>query len=538
MDTPAERPLISVVMPTYETEARYLREAIASVRAQEYEKWELCIVDDGSTRPETRRTIKRAVSRDPRITAKLLDENGGISRASNQGLSLCRGELVAFLDHDDALTSDALLRVAQGFSEHEIDVAYSDQDTITADGRTADTFLKPDWSPTYALGAMYIGHLLVARRDLIEEAGGFDSDFDTIQDFELLLRLSERTERIHHIPHTLYHWRAIPGSIALGTSEKDGVPELQARAVNAHLRRRGIAAEAVPHETIPHRVRLRPDRGQAKPAVSIVMPARDGGDRALDALLERTAYPDVEVIVVERDWNGAPRHAQPGVARIAAPEGSFNPGRWANLGARRARGEYLVFLSEETEVVEPDWIEQLLLYMALPGVGAVGPTLVHPDGRVDAAGLAIGLYDPAVPAMRGFDADGDGYYGSLCCAREVSAVGMECMLIGRELFDQLGGFEEAYSRQFGDLDLCMRLAQRRLAAVCTPVPRTVSRTTEARRLSDFDVIDRALFVDRTYERLEAGDPYYNRNFFLAAADYALSPFSRDPHLIAKREAVG
>jgi GT2 family glycosyltransferase len=538
MDTFAEPPLISVVMPTYETEPRYLREAIASVRAQEYENWELTIVDDGSSRDETRRTIKRAVSRDPRITARLLDENGGISRASNQGLALCRGELVAFLDHDDALTADALLRVAEAFSEHEIDVAYSDQDTITADGRTADTFLKPDWSPVYALGAMYIGHLLVARRNLVDEVGGFDSAFDTIQDFELLLRLSERTERIHHIPHTLYHWRAIPGSIALGTSEKDGVPELQARAVNAHLRRSEIAAEAVPHESIPHRVRLRPDPGQAKPAVSVVIPVRDGGDRALDALLERTAYPDLEVIVVEREWNGAPRLDRPGIVRVAAPEGSFNPGRWANLGARGARGEYIAFVGEDTEVVEPGWIDELLLYAAMPSVGAVGPTLIHPDGRVDAAGFAVGLYDPAVPAMRGFDAGGDGYYGSLCCAREVSAIGMECLLVRRALFDQLGGFEEAYSRQFGDLDLCMRLAQRGLPSVCAPVPRTVIRTTEARRLSDFDVIDRALFVDRWYERLEAGDPFYNRNFFRAAADYALSPFSRDPQAIAKREAVG
>jgi O-antigen biosynthesis protein len=538
MDTFAEPPLISVVMPTYETEPKYLREAIASVRAQTYENWELCIVDDGSTRTETRRAIKRAVSRDPRITARLLDENGGISGASNRGLELCRGELVAFLDHDDALTADALLRFAEAFSEDEIDVAYSDQDTITADGRTVDTFLKPDWSPVYALGAMYIGHLLVARRDLVDRAGGFDPDFDTIQDFELLLRLSERTERIRHIPHTLYHWRAIPGSIALGTSEKDGVPELQARAVNAHLRRRGIAAEAVPHESIPHRVRLRPDPGQAKPPVSIVMPVRDGGGRALDALLERTAYPDLEVIVVDRDWDGPLTPERAGLRRVAAPEGSFNPGRWANLGASSARGEYLVFMGEDTEVVEPDWIEQLLLYAGMPDVGAVGPTLTHPDGRVDAAGFATGLYDPAVPAMRGFEAGGDGYYGSLCCAREVSAVGMDCMLIRRDLFDQLGGFEEAYSRQFGDLDLCLRLAQSGLATVCAPAPRTVTRTTEARRLADFDVIDRALFVDRTYERLEAGDPYYNPNFFRAAADYALSPFTRDPHAIAKREAVG
>jgi glycosyltransferase involved in cell wall biosynthesis len=519
MDTLAERPLISVVMPTYDTDPRYLREAIASVRAQQYENWELCIVDDGSSRADTRRTIERAVSRGPGITARLLDRNSGISAASNHGLALCRGELVAFLDHDDALTPDALLRVAEVFSEREIDVAYSDQDKITAGGEITDPFLKPDWSPVYALGAMYIGHLLVARRDLVSEVGGFDAAFDTIQDFELLLRLSERTDRIHHIPHTLYHWRAIPGSIALGESEKGNVPVLQARAVNAHLRRRGIAAEAIPHETHPHRLRLRPGAGPSRPTVSVVIPARESVERAASAVRERTAYPGLEVLVEEGS-------------------GSFNPAKLGNLGASRASGDYLVFLGEDVEVIEPDWVDRLLLFAEIPGVGAVGPTITRPDGRVDSAGAAIGLYDPAVPAMRGFPADGDGYYGSLSCAREVSAIAMDCMLIRRSTFDELGGFEEAFRRQFQDLDLCLRLRQRGLTAICAAGPRTISHTTEARHLSDFDVLDRALFVDRTYERLEAGDPYYNPGLFRAAADYALPPFSGDPQAIAMREAVG
>ncbi len=519
MNTVAEPPLISVVMPTYETEPSYLREAIGSVRAQRYPHWELCVVDDGSRRRETRRTIQRSVSRDARITARFLDENRGISAATNQGLALCGAELVCFLDHDDVLTEDALLRVAQAFSENGIDVAYSDQDKVTAQGEIGDPFLKPDWSPVYALGAMYVGHLLVARRELVSEVGGFDPAFDTIQDFELLLRLTERTNRIHHIPQTLYHWRAIPGSIALGEGEKAGVPELQARAVGAHLRRRGIAAEAGPHETIPHRVRLRPADRAERPAVSVVIPSRDGPDRWLAALRERTAYPELEVIVEERD-------------------GCFEPARQANLGARRASGEYLVFLGEDTEVVEPDWIDQLLLYARLPGVGAVGPTLVHPDGRVCAAGFAVGLYDPAVPAMAGFPAEADGYYGSLSCAREVSAVGADCMLIRRSVFEELGGFEEAYSRQFHDLDLCLRLERSGLTVVCPPAPRTISHTTEARRRSDFDVIDRGLFVDRWYERLEAGDPYYHRGLSRESADYSLPPYRGDPQALAMREAIG
>jgi GT2 family glycosyltransferase len=488
--TLSERPLISVVMPVYDTEPGYLRAAIDSIRSQLYPDWELVIVDDGSTRPDTRKAVARAVSRDPRITARLLDENAGISAASNRGLELCRGELVAFLDHDDELPPGALLRVASEFSEREFDVAYSDQDKITADGASVDPFHKPDWSPVYALGAMYVGHLLVARRELISEAGGFDSGYDTIQDFELLLRLSERTDRIHHIPETLYHWRAIPGSIALSEHAKEGVTELQARAVNAHLRRRGLSATAAPHPSLPHRLRLSPGRRGGRPAVDLVRTARR------------------------------------------------NPARQANLDASRGEGEFIAFLGEDTEPVEPDWTDRLLLYAEMPGVGAVGPTLVRPDGRVDAAGFAIGLYDPAAPVMRGFDAEADGYYGSLSCAREVSAVGADCMMVRRSTFERLGGFEEAFSRQFADLDLCLRIRGLGESVVCTPAPRAIARTTEARRRSDFDVIDRALFVDRHYEALERGDPFYSRRFFPEAADYRPSPFSGDPQAVAMREAVG
>lgn len=515
----ASEPLISVAMPTYETEPRHLREAVRSVQAQTYPNWELCIVDDGSRRADTRRALGRLSSSDERINTRLLDRNAGISNATNEAVSLCRGELVAFLDHDDTLAPDALLEASRAFARHEIDIAYSDSDKLTPAGERTDPFHKPDWSPVYALGAMYVGHLLVVRRSLLEESGSFDPSFDTIQDYELLLRLSERTQRIHHIPRILYHWRAIPGSIATDAEAKPGVPELQARAVNQHLSRRGIAAEAVPHDRIPHRVRLRPQARRSRPAVSVVILSRGGADRAVAAVRERTAYEPLEVAVEEA-------------------EGSFRPATLANRGTARTAGEYLVFLGEDVEVTEPDWIEQLLLYAEIPGVGAVGPTLVHPDGRVSAAGIAIGLYDPAVPAMRGFEAGDDGYYGSLSCAREVSAIGMDCMLLRRSTFDQLGGFEEAYRRQFQDDDLCLRLRRRGLSVVSAPGPKTIDHASEARRRSDFDVIDRALFVDRWWERLEAGDPYYSASFFRAAADYSLPPFGGDAVELALRETVG
>jgi GT2 family glycosyltransferase len=496
------RPKISLVMPTYKTETRYLREAVASVLDQIYPEWELCIVDDGSGDPALVREIAALAAGDGRIQFKAVEENRGISAASNDGLAMSTGEFVGFLDHDDTLTPDALLRVAQALTaDPETDVVYSDSDKLTVKGIRADPFLKPDWSPVYALGAMYIGHLLVVRRSVALAAGGFDSAFDTIQDFEFMLRVSERTERIHHIPQILYHWRAIPGSIAAGTDQKDGVPDLQAKAVTDHLARLGAPAKAIPHETIPHRAVLAPTNGSAPaPRVSIVIgPARDR--RALarveGSIAAHSSYPDYEVILAEGETRS----------------------RANNRGAGEAGGEYLLFVSPETEVVNADWIEQLVLHAALPSVGAVGAALVRPDGRVEEAGVAVGLRDPASPMLAGFSADGDGYYGSMPCAREVSALSAACLLVARSVFEEEGGFNELYSGEYEDFDLCMRLSKRDLKCVYAPGARLLTHRSEAERRARTDIVDRALFVDTWYDELLLGDPYFNPSFARRQADY-------------------
>jgi GT2 family glycosyltransferase len=518
-----ERPVISLVMPTYRTELRYLQEAVDSVRAQLYPAWELCIVDDGSGQPQLERAIMAHAAADPRIKFKLVEENRGISAASNDGLSICSGEFVGFLDHDDTLTEDALLRVAQALSaDPETDVVYTDSDKLTIKGIRADPFLKPDWSPVYALGAMYIGHLLVVRRSVAEAAGGFDSAFDTIQDFEFMLRVSERTDRIHHIPQILYHWRAIPGSIAAGTEQKSGVPELQARAVSAHLERVGAPARAVPHEKIPHRAVLAPANGSVPTGKVSVVIAAWAERRALERLLrslERTSYPDYEVIVVARGPSELPAGLDPRVTWIAEEGSSFHRARANNIGAAAAGGSQLIFLGVESEVVEADWIEQLLLHSSLPQVAAVGPMLVRPGGRVEAAGVAVGLRDPAAPMLAGFSADGDGYYGSMPCARDVSALSSECMLIARDSFEEEGGFDELYLREYEDFDLCQRLRRRGYRCVYAPRPRLLTHRSEAARRAGIDVVDRALFVDNWYDQLKAGDPYFNPGFARQQADY-------------------
>ncbi len=497
---PATGPLISVVLPAYRTPRRYLRAAIASVRRQTYPHWELCIVDDGSGQPSLRRTIGGYARRDGRIKADFLPRNGGISAASNRALEFCDGELVAFLDHDDVLAPSALQRVAEEFGRRELDAVYTDQDKISPRGRHSDPFHKPDWSPAHVLGVMYVGHLLVVRRALVEETGGFDPEFDGIQDFELLLRISERSERIGHVDEILYHWRAIPGSIAAGEGQKAGIEELQAKAVNAHLARLGAAARARPHPSLPHRLRLAPDPDPAPPRVSLLIASTEGG-RA-ERLLEQTEYPNLEPVVIE------------------AAELATGRARALNRAAGAAGGEYLLISADTVEPAGPDWIQRLLLYARLPGVGAAGPLLLRPDGHVAAAGLALGLEDPALPVLEGRSADGDGYYGSLPCPREVSAVSGDCMLVSRAAFERGGGFDEVYESGYEDVDLCQRLIAQGLRVVYAPEPAMVDHRRTASRQAAFDVLDRALFVDLWYDELTRGDPYYNANFSPEDANYS------------------
>jgi GT2 family glycosyltransferase len=528
----ASRPLISVVMPAYETDPGLLADAIDSVRRQRYPHWELCIADDGSRSPKLRRHLDRA-ARDERIRVTHLEANRGISAATNAALGLAAGDFVAFLDHDDVLHPDALLRVAQALDEDpRRDVVYTDSDKLTATGVRADPFFKPDWSPAYALGAMYIGHLLVVRRSIAERAGGFDSAYDTIQDFEFMLRVSELSDRIHHIPEVLYHWRAIPGSIAAGTDQKAGVEELQARAVTEHLRRVGAPAVAVPHPSIPHRARLAadPDRtidpADLAATTTVVIAARrsaKGLGRALRSLFDVSAHAPGQVVVVAEDPEAARAAADRRAAEVVAGPEPFTRAAARNLGAAAAMGEWLVFCSDAAEVADPDWLAELHLYASLPGVGAAAPLIARPDGRAEAAGYAIALEHPVMPMLAGVDADADGYYGALACARDVSAVSGELMLLPRAAFERAGRFEESFLTGFEDFDLCQRLRELGLRLVYAPSPRVIVHETPAARRESLDIVDRALFVDRWYDRLAGGDPFFNPNFDRLDADFAVVP---------------
>ena len=527
----ATRPLFSVVMPTYNTPAGLLRAAVDSVRNQLYENWELCVADDASPSPHVRNILKEYAHRDSRIRVVFREANGNISAATNSALALARGEFVALLDHDDALTNDALAAVALELDAHpETDILYTDQDKMDATGRRTEPFFKPDWSPEYFRGVMYVGHLLVVRRTLLEKVGGFDPRYDGVQDYETTLRLTEATtpERIRHLPKLLYHWRMTAGSTAAATDAKgSALARRHAEAVDAQLARLGLPAHALPAADGAHRVRVVPGTRTTFPKVAILIPTRDAPgylERCLESIYGLTTYPNFEVILGDNDTTDpralAIMAAYP-CRRVACP-GVFNFSRVNNLCATEAAAhgaEYLVLLNNDTEVLTPDWLEQLLFYAEQPDVGAVGPLLIFPgDHGVQHAGVILGPRGTADHLMRGFPPEVDGYAGSLVCSREVSVVTAACLMVRRGLYEEVGGLEEHFATHYQDIDFCLKLRASGHRNLFTPNARLVHHESVSRR-AYYDIVDRNLLLDRWEDWIERGDPYHNPNFDPRRSDY-------------------
>lgn len=521
---PAEQwPLISVIMPVYNAPPRHLDSAVRSVIAQTYPRWELCLVDDASTDAAVPALLQALARTDARIKLRREPANRGISAATNAGLALATGQFVALLDHDDELTPDALGEMAvRLLAAPDLDVLYSDQEKCDEEGRGFQPFFKPDWSPVYFLGVMYVGHLLVVRASLFREAGGCDARFDRVQDYELMLRLSERTQRIGHVPKILYRWRTLPGSIAASSHAKGPVDALHAAAVQAHLDRRNLPVRAVIHPRLPHRVHLTPGPGAPGGKVSILIPSRNAPEhlqRCLESIFTRTTHRDFEVLVVDTGTTDpaalAVMAAHP-IRRLEQP-GPFSFARANNLAARAAQGDTLVMLNNDTEVVTPDWLQIMLAHLSLPDAGAVGPLLLYPAGTVQHAGVALGLRGTCDHVMRGFDPHDDGPGGALACSREVSALTAACLMVRRDRYLALGGLEEAYAQIYQDADFCLRLRETGLACLFAANV-TLRHHESVSRGGDYDFVDRAIFLDRWGDVIAAGDPYYNPNYSRNRAD--------------------
>ena len=518
-------PLVSIIMPTYNSPRAHLMSAIESVISQIYDNWELCICDDGS-KDGTVSLLLEVARQDERIKVKRLKENRGISSATNSALEMASGEYIALLDHDDLLTVNALLEVVTLINDDKgIDVIYSDQDKVDEKGNLSSPFFKPEWSPELFLGVMYVGHLLVVRRETALAVGGFRQEFDKVQDYEFMLRISEKTNKIKHIPIILYHWRMIEGSLAYGLNQKNDIDELQAAAVNAHLVRLGVPAKAEANQRHRHRVICKPLPRDSHPKVSIIIPTKDAPDhiqRCLASIYEKTTYRNFEVVVVDNGTvdKRALKTLSSFPVKVIPFNQVFNFSVANNIGVGACDGEIVVLLNNDTEVVTPDWLEILLFYLSKDNVGIVGPMLTYPDRTVQHAGVVLGFRGTADHIMRGFPRESDGYAGSLSCAREVSAVTGACLMIRKDDYDRMGGLVDYYATHYQDVDLCLRVISKGKRILCVPQVELIHYESVSRK-AYYDLVDRALLLDSWGDLIAAHDPYYNINFSLEHTDYSL-----------------
>jgi len=489
----SRRPLISLLMPVYETPERWLRAAIESVRGQLYPDWELCIADDASTSPDVRRVLEEAAAAEPRIKLKLRSTRGHISAASNDALALATGEVVALLDHDDELTPDALFHFAQALAEEPaLDLLYSDEDKIDEAGIPYEPHFKPEWNPELLSSQMYVGHLAAYRTSLVRELGGFRAGFEGSQDHDLCLRLSGRTrpQRIRHLPHVLYHWRSIPGSTAAEGTNKSYASTAGLRAVQEF---HGAQATVAAGRT-PGTYHVRHALPSPAPLVSILIPTRDGYqmlERAVASVLAKTEYRPYEIVIVDNQSRD-PRTLGyfeeltiAGKARVLKWDAPFNYSAINNFAVREARGEIVCLLNNDVEVISPGWLGELVSHAVRPGVGAVGARLLYPDGTIQHAGVLMGLFGVAGHVFRLLERDQVTYFGRPQLVQAIGGVTGACLAIRKQTFLEAGGLDEVQLKvAFNDVDLCLRLLDRGLRNVYTPFAELYHHESASRGYED------------------------------------------------------
>ena len=527
----ASPPLISILMPVYNTPEKWLRQCIASVIGQTYPHWELCIGNDRSTAAHVRQVLDEITRSDARIRVIDRDENGGISAATNTALDAARGQYVALLDSDDELAPHALHAMAVRLLKNpKLEMIYSDEDKIDENGRHFEPFFKPDWSPDFLLSCMYTGHLSVYRTSLVRKVGGFRSKCDGSQDHDLALRVSERipADCIGHVPDILYHWRTIASSTALSPEAKPYAWEAARRGIEDHLARRGIAATVEPGPSAGlHHVRYAICN---RPLVSIIIPSacrlitdKGKGDfywarRCIESIRDRSTYENLELIVATPPEMDEPLRAwlEQSHVTLVRYELPFNFSQACNAAAEVARGEHLLFLNDDTQVRSADFIEQMLSLSQLDGVGAVGAKLFYPDGTLQHAGVVI-LDGHPCHAFDKYPGAHPGYYSCNRLIRNWIAVTGACLMTPRKAFEAVGGFDCDFPMNYNDTDYCLRLRDVGLRIVCTPYAE-MTHVSSASIEGHYQHETRR-FQDR-WTRLIT-DPFYNPNLSTRSNDFAI-----------------
>ena len=521
----ARTPTISIVMPVYNVEPRWLNAAVDSVRKQFYPHWQLCIADDASTKPETCEALE-AIAKlgDRRIRMVRKARNSGIAIASNEALKLATGDYVGLLDHDDALTRDALLEVVRQIVAADPDIIYSDEDKLDESGKHVEAHCKPDYSPDYFFSINYICHFAVLRRDLLKQIGGFRAGFDGAQDYDLLLRATEKTSRIAHIPKVLYHWRRIPGSTASTSAAKPQTSDAGRRALAESINRRGIEGSV---ETGPYPNTFRVRRTIAgEPLVSILIPFRDKPellDTCVSSILAKTRYPHYEILCIDNGSSEAQtretleqltrRDARVRVVRHDVP---FNYSAINNFAAAQARGAHLLFLNNDTGVISEEWLDAMLEHSQRPEVGVVGARLWYQDGTIQHAGVIVGPGGVAGHGHLFLPGNDPGYFARIRLVQNLSAVTFACAMTRREVFAELGGLNERELKiAFNDVDYCLRAREAGYLVVYTPYALLHHYESKSRGYEDTPEKQVRFSAEIRYMQkrhatlLEHGDPYYN-----------------------------
>ena len=531
------RPTISVIMPVYNPPERYLREAIESVMTQIYPHWELCIADDASTRKHVRLVLNEYASKDVRIKVVHRPENGHISRASNSALELATGDFVALLDHDDVLAADALFQVAVVLNkQRDADMIYSDEDKVDDEGIRSSPFFKPDWSPDTLLSKMYTGHLTTYRKRLVEEVGGFRTGFEGSQDYDLALRISERTDKIVHLPLVLYHWRIHEESVASGVQVKTYAYDAAKKALTEALARRDEPGTVSQLAKYPGNYSVRYTIREHK-RVSIVMPTRDHGDDVdvcLRSIFAKSTYPDFEVVLVDngsRDPRSlrtfeAWRAREPDRFRVVPLDIPFNYSKLNNGGAHAAAGDYLLFLNNDTEIVSADWIEGMVEQAQRPSIGAVGALLLYADDTIQHAGVITRIGGVAGHSHRFFPADAPGYYHVLHTVTNYSAVTAACLMVRRDVFEKVGGFDETLAVAFNDVDFCLKIREAGFNNIYLPHVVLYHFESKSRGLDDTPAklkrsIGEQSIMQQRWNIAKVDDPFYSPHLRLIREDYSI-----------------
>jgi GT2 family glycosyltransferase len=532
----SRRPLISILTPVYNTDPAELKAMLQSVLDQSYENWELCLADDASSRPEVREILDRFAAQYARIKVVYRQERGGISRTCNAALEMAAGDYYCFLDHDDTLAPHALAYVCEAINQDSsADLIYSDEDKIDATGRRFEPFFKPDWSPDLLLSENYICHLLVLRRDLAQTVGFLNPDLDGSQDYDLILRSTARAAQIRHIPKVLYHWRAGVHSTAASLDNKGYALDAARKALERHCLTDAFAdklSSAVEPGRVPGRWRVR----YAIPAdaqVSIIIASGGRVDALrtnLESLYEKTAYSNYEVVIIDNSKSNpieklvrGLQSARSNLRYIDWRNKPFNYSAINNAAAKECQSPVLLFLNDDTSVIEPGWLEAMVELVLRPGVGAVGAKLLYPNGAIQHAGVVMGIFDNAGHAFKGLDGAVPHYFDFSDVIRNVSAVTGACLMVRSEVFWQADGFDETqFAVAFNDIDLCLKIASFGYSNLYTPHALLYHHESLSKTSKDLVPHPEEVAAMRfKWDKLIAGDPYYSPNLTRNDEDYSL-----------------